>query len=588
MSGGASPDTGESGADGARHNRRAEDETRPIRRARPGAETAGIPRTTPGGAASALDSEGSTAPGSAHPHSGGSRPRAAASDAARSDAPRSDVPDSAERTAATAMAAMAAAAAVTSGAASAVEAADPLRALIGDTPAPPRRRGLRYRIVLLLTGMLSVAILASTVAGWIALTVYDRNIDRADIGLPRVEASRPPAVPAGTENWLLVGSDVRTGTDAAKVGGARSDTMMIAHLDSDGRTSIVSIPRDLYLPIPAYTDADGTRHRERHDRVNSAFNSGGPALLVATLEQLTGIRIDHYAEVDFGGFQAMTTAIGGVDVCLTASAYVEPLTLDNGRRVRSTNLNDPSSGFVGQIGVNHLIGAQALAFVRQRHGFLDGDLSRIHRQQAFLAAVFRKVASSDVLLRPGKLSAFLSALTQSTVLDNGTNLADLRRLADRLRGIDAGSVTFATVPVTGQVAHPAFYFMYDPDAVRTFFATTMGDGSTPDPGTPAPLVVPGQTPQASPTVGASPSTSSSAPTASAGSLPTEFPTTGSPTTGSLVTGPLPTESPSTGSLLPGSPAAASEPAADGLAGASPSATASPAVPTTTAVASCID
>ncbi|MCL9797763.1 LCP family protein, partial [Frankia sp. AgKG'84/4] len=484
-------------------------------------------------------------------------------DAPHADAPHADAPDSAERTAATAMATVAAASAVTSGAASAVEAADPLRALIGDTPAPPGRRGLRYRIVLLLAGVLSVAILASTVAGWITLTVYDRKIDRADIGLPRVEASRPPTVPAGTENWLLVGSDVRTGTDAAKVGGARSDTMMIAHLDSDGRTSIVSIPRDLYLPIPAYTDADGTRHRERHDRVNSAFNSGGPALLVATLEQLTGIRIDHYAEVDFGGFQAMTTAIGGVDVCLTASPDVESLTLENGRRVRSTNLNDPSSGFVGQVGVNHLLGAQALAFVRQRHGFLDGDLSRIHRQQAFLAAVFRKVASSDVLLRPAKLSAFLSALTRSTVLDNGTNLADLRRLADRLRGIDAGSVSFATVPVTGQVAHPAFYFLYDPDAVRTFFATTMGDGSTPDPSTPAPLVVPGQTPQVTPTVGTSPTTSPSGATASA-----QTQATGTLAAGSLAIGTLVAESPSTGSPVTGSPAA-SQPAAAGPAGASP-------------------
>ncbi|WP_235825663.1 LCP family protein [Candidatus Frankia alpina] len=209
--------------------------------------------------------------------------------------------------------------------------------------------------------------------------------------------------------------------------------------------------------------------------MNSAFNSGGPALLVATLEQLTGVRIDHYAEIDFGGFQQMTTAIGGIDVCLTASPYVETVTLDNGRRVHATNLNDPSSGFVGQPGTNHLVGAQALAFVRQRHGFLDGDLSRIHRQQAFLAAVFRKVSSGDVLLRPAKLVAFLGAVTRSTVLDDATDPADLRRLATRLRGMDSGAVTFATIPVTGQVAHPAFYFLYDPDAVRAFFAQAMGD-----------------------------------------------------------------------------------------------------------------
>lgn len=379
----------------------------------------------------------------------------------------------------------------------------------GAAPAargPGRRRGLRSRITLILAAMLSVAVLAATVSGWVILTVYDHKIARASIALPHVDVSRPPEVPAGTENWLLVGSDVRTGSDAAKVGGARSDTMMIAHLSSDGTTQIVSIPRDLYLPIPAYTDGDGGTHRARRDRVNSAFNSGGPALLVATLEQLTGVRIDHYAEIDFGGFQQMTTAIGGIDVCLTASPYVETVTLDNGRRVHATNLNDPSSGFVGQPGTNHLVGAQALAFVRQRHGFLDGDLSRIHRQQAFLAAVFRKVSSGDVLLRPAKLVAFLGAVTRSTVLDDATDPADLRRLATRLRGMDSGAVTFATIPVTGQVAHPAFYFLYDPDAVRAFFAQAMGDddsaagagGAAASPGAGVgadPLVSPGATPQ---------------------------------------------------------------------------------------------
>jgi LCP family protein required for cell wall assembly len=465
--------------------------------------------------------------------------------------------------------------------------------------------------------MLSLAILAVSVAGWVALTAYDHKIDRTDIGLPGVEVSRPPAVPAGTENWLLVGSDVRSGADAAKVGGARSDTMMIAHLSADGGTSVVSIPRDLYVPIPAYTDADDVRHRARHDRVNSAFNSGGPALLVATLEQLTGVRIDHYAEVDFGGFQRMTTAIGGVDVCLTASPYVESVTLDNGQWVHSTNLNDPSSGFVGQAGMNHLVGEQALAFVRQRHGFLDGDLSRIQRQQAFLAAVFRKVASGDVLLRPAKLTAFLNALTQSTALDNGTDLADLRRLADRLRGMDAGAVTFATLPVTGQVAQPAFYFLYNPEAVRAFFARTMGDDQSGDGsagGSAAdPLVVAGQTPQAGSGVGASPppstapsSGSTSTGSTSARSTSARSTSAGSASAGSASAGVASAGVASGGGLDEAGPVIAgsslprpavipqvtpASPEPTGAVAASPSsspATASPTVPTTTAVASCIN
>jgi LCP family protein required for cell wall assembly len=471
---------------------------------------------------------------------------------------------------------------------------------------PGRRSGLRSRLTLIVAAVLSVAVLAATVSGWVALTVYDRKIARASIALPHVEVSRPPAVPAGTENWLLVGSDVRTGTDAAKVGGARSDTMMIAHLSSDGTTRIVSIPRDLYLPIPAYTDGDGGAHRARRDRVNSAFNSGGPALLVATLEQLTGVRIDHYAEIDFGGFQQMTTAIGGVDVCLTASPYVETVALDDGRRVHATNLNDPSSGFVGQPGNNHLVGAQALAFVRQRHGFIDGDLSRIHRQQAFLAAVFRKVSSGDVLLRPAKLAAFLGAITRSTVLDNGTDIADLRRLADRLRGMNSGAVTFATIPVTGEVAHPAFYFLYDPDAVRAFFARTMGDddsttdadgaGASPEAG-----VDPGVLPGATPRPGVTPSATAPATgrhgaalTASASASATASATSASASRDagrvSLVGSGLAAAGPSLpgAAVTPRSTTPSTAPSAGAAEQGGATATTSPtAVPTMTAVASCI-
>lgn len=353
------------------------------------------------------------------------------------------------------------------------------------------RRGPVRRVLLVLTALLSVAVVVVTTTGWFVINFYDRRIDRETIAPPAdITVTRPPPAPVGTETWLLVGSDVRTGSDAAAVSGARSDTMMIAHLASDGRTNIVSVPRDLRVPIPAWTDDGGTRHRARRDKINAAFSGGGPALLVATLEQVAGLRINHYAELDFNGFQQMTSAIGGIDVCLRASSYVEPHTLENGRRVRSMNLNDPSSGFLGQPGNNHLIGDNALAFVRQRHGFADGDLSRIRRQQAFLAAMFRKVSSSDVLLRPTKLAAFLGAVTRSVVLDNETGFTELRALAERMRGMTTGAVTFSTVPITGQIAEPAFYFLYDPDQMRQFFRNITGGESLPEPtgsGDPIPL-----------------------------------------------------------------------------------------------------
>lgn len=338
------------------------------------------------------------------------------------------------------------------------------------------RHSAARRLLLALTALASLVILIVTAAGWLVVTFYERRIDRETIAPPAdITVTRPPPAPVGAETWLLVGSDVRTGSDAAKAGGARSDTMMIAHLASDGRTHVVSIPRDLRVPIPAWTDEDGDRHRARSDKINSAFNAGGPPLLVATLEQVAGLRIDHYAELDFGGFQRMTSAIGGIDVCLLSSSYAESHRLDNGRVVRSTNLKDPSSGFSGQAGMNHLVGDNALAFVRQRHGFADGDLSRIHRQQAFLAAMFRKVLSENVLLNPSRLASFLNAVTASAVLDEETSLAELRALAARMREMTTGAVSFSTVPITGQVSQPVFYFRYDADEIRQFFRDITGD-----------------------------------------------------------------------------------------------------------------
>ena len=341
----------------------------------------------------------------------------------------------------------------------------------------------------------SAAVLGTVSVGFVVVQFYDQQIERESIELPDVEVTRPPPLDMGTETWLLVGSDVRTGSDAAEVSGARSDTMMIMHLASDGSTTGVSIPRDLRVPIPAWTDDDSDRHAAQTDKINAAFAVGGPGLLVATLEQLSGIRIDHYAEIDFAGFQQMSSAIGGVEVCLTTSPFVERFTLGNGRAARATNLDDPSSGFRGQEGVNLLSGEQALAFVRQRHGFIDGDLSRILRQQAFLGAVFRQVTSSDVLLDPVELNRFLRSVTGAVVLDDDTRVLDLQELATRMRGTNTGDVTFTTVPISGQINRPVFYFTYDPWTVRAFFSEIVGAAAADG----ADTVADEQTPTAAPT-----------------------------------------------------------------------------------------
>jgi len=341
----------------------------------------------------------------------------------------------------------------------------------------PRRHGLVHALVVGLAAMVSCAVFLVVVLGYGATRYFDGRLKRTDLSADRVEGTRPPAVPHGRETWLLVGSDVRTGADRAEVGGSRSDTMMIAYLGSNGSTTLVSVPRDLKVTIPAFTDSAGEHHSAHTDKINSAFNLGGPALLVRTLENVSNVRIDHFAEIDFGGFKQMSNVLGGVQVCMVSDPYREYVAED-GRT--STNLNDPMSGFRGQVGENLLEGDNALAFVRQRHGFANGDYSRIERQQAFLAAVFRKVNSGDLLTDPAKLTGFLNAVTSAVTVDSGTRLTDLRTLALRTHAMSAGQVQFTTIPLSGAVSSPVYYALYDPGTVRSFFQQIIaGDDRSP-------------------------------------------------------------------------------------------------------------
>ena len=272
---------------------------------------------------------------------------------------------------------------------------------------PPRRpargSGTLGRLARRAAAALSVLVLLVSVGGYALLTYFDGRIGRIHLWFG---ADRPSAV-AGVQNWLLVGTDSRAGTGGEYSRGGpnqedNSDTQILAHLSPDGTTTLVSFPRDTYVPIPAYTDSHGVTHPAHNGKMNSALPTGGPSLLVHTLETVTGLRIDHYASVDLAGFKTMTDALGGVDVCVRASPHVETGVDDTGRPYRATNLDDPFSQFHAAPGTVHLDGEQALAFVRQRHGFPDGDLSRIRRQQTFLGAVMNTATSSRIdLVRPG-------------------------------------------------------------------------------------------------------------------------------------------------------------------------------------------
>ena len=221
---------------------------------------------------------------------------------------------------------------------------------------------------------------------------------------------------AGAENVLLVGSDNRTGADTfaqapkgqQRVDGQRSDTVILAHLaKGNQRATLVSLPRDSWVTIPPYTDAKGVLQPAHFDKLNAAFSLGGAALLVSTVQELTGIHVDHYVEIDFAGFQNMVGALGGVDICLTKPAH------------------DVQTGLNLTAGPHHLDGKTALEFVRQRYGLPLGDIDRIKRQQQFLASMVRKIESAGTLANPLKLNDFLNALTKSISVDSGMSATDL-------------------------------------------------------------------------------------------------------------------------------------------------------------------
>ncbi|WP_239308842.1 LCP family protein [Frankia sp. Cj3] len=332
-------------------------------------------------------------------------------------------------------------------------------------PTPPRPpASIPRRLVTAAAGLLSLVLLLISGGGWLALRYYDGKVTHVPVVFPA--ADRRPAGAAGeTQNILLVGSDSRAGTagEFGEVEGQRSDTTILAHLDANGSTTLASFPRDLWVTIPAYTDSAGHKHTAGRSKLNAAFALGGPSLLIRTIEELTKIRIDHYLQIDFVGFQRMTDALGGVTVC------VRPL--PNGSR---TNLDDKMSGWHGHVGDNMLNGEQALAFVRQRYGLPEADLDRIRRQQQFIGVIFRAATSTSTLANPVRLASLMDAVTSSISVGDDTSLADLAPLAVRLRGVGTGGVRLATVPASpGQIGGQSV-LLTDPGKLASFVAGLSG------------------------------------------------------------------------------------------------------------------
>jgi LCP family protein required for cell wall assembly len=329
--------------------------------------------------------------------------------------------------------------------------------------------------------MVSMLVFGVTGYGWSSFRDLHHGLKTTDvIGAP---------APDKATDILLVGLDSRTDAHdnplprdvlaqlrAGDNEGELTDTMILVRIPNDGQHAVaISLPRDLYVELP---DGYG-KHK-----LNSAFAraksateerlvaqgadpatvramsvAAGRKELLEAVRELTGVGIDHYAEINLLGFVLLTDAVGGVPVCLRAPVH------------------DRFSGAHFPAGPQLISGPDALAFVRQRHGLPRGDLDRIVRQQAYLASLANKILTAGTLANPSRIRQLVNAAQQSLVLDDGFDVLDF---ATRMRGLTAGNVAFETVPVLGdgESDTDGAVLNVDPEAVRSFIAQAV-DPSAP-------------------------------------------------------------------------------------------------------------
>ena len=309
----------------------------------------------------------------------------------------------------------------------------------------PRRLGRRIGLVLL---VLLVALVGLAV--WV-----DSRLNRVD-ALPDYEG-RPAATPGA--DWLIVGSDSREGLDESRrnqlgtgqAAGRRADTMMLLHIPrGTGKPTLVSLPRDSYVPIPG----------RGRDKLNAAYAFGGPELLARTVEQVTGIRLDRYMEVGFDGFASVVESVGGVEVCVDKA------------------MRDPMAGLNVRAGCQVLDSRQALAYVRTRAGG-RGDLDRVERQQEFLGALIDKSTSPWVLLNPFRSIPLLLSGTDAVAVDQAAHVHNLVRFPFAMRDVTSGGGVATTVPVAGgaSIAGVGSVVQWDRPRALALFEALQRDGS---------------------------------------------------------------------------------------------------------------
>ncbi|MFE9727881.1 LCP family protein [Streptomyces sp. NPDC005794] len=313
-----------------------------------------------------------------------------------------------------------------------------------------RRRGLKITL-----GVLLVLLLAGGGTAYWMYQDLDGNIKGVDIDQALGE-DRPEKLPTTGQNLLVLGSDSRAGAENKELGGgggvsgARSDTAMVVHLP-EGRSEAVavSIPRDTLVTRPECVKDDGSRTASA-ERVmfNSVYSQAGPACVVKTVEKMSGVRIDHYLEIDFAGFKDLVDAMGGVDV-----EVEEPI-------------KDKVSGLDLAAGTHRLDGTESLAYVRTRHGVGDGsDLGRIGLQQQFLMALLKEIKSQDLLGSPATAYRIANSATKSLTTDEGlASLTSLSEFARSMNGVDPASMETIMLPVAYDEQDPNRVVASEPQA----------------------------------------------------------------------------------------------------------------------------
>ena len=306
--------------------------------------------------------------------------------------------------------------------------------------APPQRPRKRKRRRRPKFGRIFGALALLLVIVLAAVTLW------ADSRLARVDAmpAQHVANTAGT-NWLLVGSDSRAGLSEKEQadlvtggdsGSQRTDTIMLMHIPNGGQATLVSLPRDSYVNIPGYGQ----------NKINAAYSFGGAPLLIETVEQNTGLKIDHYAEIGFGGFSKLVDAVGDITLCPEAP------------------ISDPLIGLELQAGCQKMDGPTALKYVRTRHT-PQGDFDRVQRQREFVAAIAKKASSPSTLLNPFKAVPLMTSGLELFEVDKGDHIWHLARLALALAG---GSKT-ETVPNGGTSSNEAGSVVLWDDSTTAYF-----------------------------------------------------------------------------------------------------------------------